>query len=98
MVGLDTVELLRAHFVFYTSSFGIRINKIIVSCFVYFFQDMCLPSVAHMLELTLKVVKDVNAKHLFIATDKHPHLEEFRKVLSPIGVRKTFPLPPPLNI
>ncbi|XP_033645478.1 GDP-fucose protein O-fucosyltransferase 1-like [Asterias rubens] len=49
-------------------------------------QDMCLPSVAHMLELTLKVVKDVNAKHLFIATDKHPHLEEFRKVLSPIGV------------
>ncbi|XP_022082828.1 GDP-fucose protein O-fucosyltransferase 1-like [Acanthaster planci] len=49
-------------------------------------KDLCLPSIPHMLELTLQVFQDVKAKHLFIATDKHPHLQEFRMLLHPLGV------------
>ena len=53
-----------------------------------FVQDMCLPSLTHLLQLTSDVFNHVTAKHLFIATDKNPYTEEFRNLLQPRGVSK----------
>ncbi|XP_071809326.1 GDP-fucose protein O-fucosyltransferase 1-like [Asterias amurensis] len=49
-------------------------------------KELCLPSLSHIVEHTAAVFKHVNARHLYIATDKQPYIEEFTNLLQPVGV------------
>ncbi|XP_022082927.1 GDP-fucose protein O-fucosyltransferase 1-like [Acanthaster planci] len=49
-------------------------------------KDLCLPSLEQILNLTSQLFNKVQAKHLYIATDRKPHTDSFKKLLNPQGV------------
>ena len=47
---------------------------------------MCYPTVEHVLEHTKNAIKKIDAKHLFIATDRDTYKDDFKKDLKQLKV------------
>ncbi|XP_062506705.1 GDP-fucose protein O-fucosyltransferase 1-like isoform X1 [Corticium candelabrum] len=56
-------------------------------------KEICLPSKEDVLQQTEAIVKRINAKSLYVATDRNPMLEDFRVRLKPLGA-EVFHLDP----
>lgn len=54
------------------------------------FENMCYPTVEHIVNLTKEAVVKHSLQHLFIATDKLSYSHELNTALKPLGVSLGF--------
>lgn len=62
--------------------------------------EMCLPSENEVVRLTTKVVKEENAKFVYVATDRNPMLKALEEALHGFGIKVVHldPFPPQIDL